>query len=383
MNMKKNFCIGLAATTLVSAGCATSGDVETLQRQIRMVHQQMENMKATTMDKLQKRQATASSHLDQLEQDITQLRAQIEESYYLNQRLREQNKELQAAISNVAEQESARREEAFQALLAEQQAKDVKIQQMLKKQQENVNAIQQARVRELERKAKEAKLAAQLAQQRKNAVTKERATEHDASKAIYATHKKVKRVQTHKPADQPPAGQPVKEETTQPAAAPQHPIKTVKSVPPAATAMAKTEASAPPAPVAIQPEPPTAPAGDQTDNRMARGKSLLMQKRYQQALDIFEDIALSKTAKDRVAARFMMGECQFAMKQYDLAVVNYQNVVARNPDNAIAPQALIRQAEAFEKMADKETAKLVYSKVIKNYGGSPQAAAAKEQLKKL
>ncbi len=361
MNMKRNFCIGLAATALVSAGCATSGDVETLQRQIRMVHQQMENMKATTMDKLQKRQATASSHLDQLEQDITQLRAQIEESYYLNQRLREQNKELQAAISNVAEQESAKREEAFQALLAEQQAKDVKIQQMLKKQQENVNAIQKARVRELERKAKEAKLAAQLAQQRKNAVKKGSSVEHDDSKAIYATRKKVKRAQTHKP-----VSQSVKEETTQPTAAPQHPIKTVKRVTPAA-ATAKAEPKAPSAPVAAQPKPPTAPADNHADNRMAKGKSLLKQKRYQQALDIFEDIALNKTAKDRVAARFMMGECQFALKQYDLAVVNYQNVVARNPDNAIAPQALIRQAEAFEKMADKETAKLVYSKVIKNY----------------
>ncbi|PIE28315.1 hypothetical protein CSA57_14520 [candidate division KSB3 bacterium] len=337
----------------------------------------MENMKATTMDKLQKRQATASSHLDQLEQDISQLRAQIEESYYLNQRLREQNKELQAAISNVAEQESAKREEAFQALLAEQQAKDVKIQQMLKKQQENVNAIQKARVRELERKAKEAKLAAQLAQQRKNAVKKGGSTEHDDSKAIYATHKKVKRTQTHKS-----VSQPLKEETTQPTAAPQHPIKTVKRVTPTA-ATVKTEPKAPSAPVAVQPKPSTAPSGNQTDNQMAKGKSLLKQKRYQQALDIFEDIALNKTAKDRVAARFMMGECQFALKQYDLAVVNYQNVVARNPDNAIAPQALIRQAEAFEKMADKETAKLVYSKVIKNYGGSPQAAAAKEQLKKL
>ncbi len=373
MNMKKNFCIGFAITAIVTGGCATSGDVEILQRQIRMVHQQMENMKATTMDKLQRRQATASSHLDQLEQDITQLRAQIEESYYLNQRLREQNKELQAAISNVAEQESAKREEAFQALLAEQQAKDVKIQQMLKKQQENVNAIQKARVRELERKAKEAKIAAQLAQQRKNAVKKGTATDYEESKAIYATRKKVKRAQTKETV----VNQPVKEEITEPTAAPQHPIKTVQPV------VAATQSLEPSAPTTAEPTAPVPNVVNQPNNRMAKGKSLLQQKRYQQALDIFEDIAQNKTSKDRVNARFMMGECQFAMKQYDLAVVNYQNVVSRNPDSAIAPQALMRQAEAFEKMADKETAKLVYSKVIKNYGGTPQATTAKEQLKKL
>ncbi len=375
MHMKKLFCIGLSTTALVTGGCATSSDVESLQRQIRMVHHQMENMKATTMDKLQKRQATASSHLDQLEQDITQLRGQIEESYYLNQRLREQNKELQAAISNVAQQESAKREEAFQALLAEQQAKDIKIQQMLKRQQENVNAIQKARVRELERKAKEAKIAAQLAQQHKNAV-KKGAADHEGSKAIHATRKKVKRAQTQKS-----FSQPIKEVTVEPAA-PQHPIKTVRKASSPAVS-AEVPSIVPTAPAIDEPATPAPVVVDQADNLMAKGKSLLQQKRYQQALEIFEDIAQSKTAKDRVSARFMMGECQFAMKQYDLAVVNYQNVVAKNPDSAVAPQAMMRQAEAFEKMADKETAKLVYSKVIKNYGGSPQAATAKKQLKKL
>ncbi len=370
MKIKNYIYIGLSAA-LCTGGCATSGDIDNLQRQIRMVHQQMENMKATTMEKLQKRQATASSHLDQLEQDITQLRAQIEESYYLNQRLREQNKELEAAISNVAEQESVKREQAFQALIAEQQEKEAKIQQMLKRQQENVKAIQAARVRELERKAKEAKLAAQLAQQRKNSLKRGAAVDQtEGSRVIYATRKKVKRAQYSKKS----AAEVVSKTTSSPS--PQKPLAITPK-----TASETLKTSAPPvAPVGKVAKKPVAKP---SDSRMEKGKRLLQQKRYQQAFTIFEDIAKNNTSKDQVSARFMLGECQFAMKQYDLAVVNYQSVVSKSPGSAIAPQALLRQAQAFEKMADKDTAKLVYSKIIDKYGASPQAATAKEQLKQL
>lgn len=360
MKRKNIVYTGLLATALLSGGCAATSDVETLQRQISMVNQKLENMKSTTMDQLQKRQANASGHLDQLEQDITQLRAQIEESYYLNQRLREQNKELEAAISSVAEQESVKREEALQALITEQKAKEAKIQQMLKRQQENVNAIQAARVRELERKAKEAELEAKLAQQRKAAAKAAKTTEQ--SKSIYATQKKVKKARQIEKSSAPVTAQ-------QPAA----PTKQAKNIIPAATV-------APPPPAASTPDSPAPAVNSIVDARMENGKRLLQQKKYRQAFSAFEEIAQDNTAKERVAARFMMGECQFALKQYDLAVVHYQAVFAKSPGSATAPQALMRQAEAFEKMADKETAKLVYAKIIKHYGSSPQAVEAKERL---
>ncbi len=356
MNTKKIFPIALAA--LVTGGCATSGDVESLQRQIRMVHQQMENIKSTTMEELQRRQAKASSHLDQLEQDILQLRAQIEESYYLNQRLREQNKELAAAISNVAEQEEEKRQQALQTLIAEQREKEAKIQQMLQRQQENVKAIQAARVREMELKAKEAKIAAQLAQQRKIAakVTTTN-SEHEGSKAIYATHKKV----LHKQEQQ-------AEQERRPARS--------------SSINGKKSPSAPVQPIVQSPVQPAVPVVNKGNGRMEKARQLMQQKKYQQALNIFEEIA-ERGGSSQATAHFMAGECQFAMKQYDLAVVNYQSVFTGSPGSAVAPQALIRQAQAFEKMADKDTAKLIYAKIIKNYGASPQAATAKEYLQNL
>ncbi len=362
MNTKKIVPFGLAVA-MITGGCATSGDVENLQRQIRIVHQQMENIKSTTMEQLQKRQAAASSHLDQLEQDIVQLRAQIEESYYLNQRLREQNKELEAAISNVAEQEEEKRQQALQTLIAEQREKEERIQQMLKKQQENVKAIQAARVRELELKAKEAKIAAQLARQRKSTVkSTSTLAQDDEAKAIYATQKKVVRKQRQTLQQDEVAA---RETSTK--KSPATPVKPTFKTPevPSSPVVSKTENK------------------DTGDSRMKKANRLLQQKKYQQALDLFENIADENDSANQSTARFMAGECQFAMKQYDLAVVNYQSVFTKAPGSAVAPQALIRQAQAFEKMADSETAKLIYAKIIKNYGSSPQAAKAKERLQRL
>ncbi len=118
----------------------------------------------------------------------------------------------------------------------------------------------------------------------------------------------------------------------------------------------------------------------QENSRMRVGKQLFQKKKYHKALAIFEEIVRDDTSVNKTVATFMVGECQFAMKQYDLAVVAYQNVIAGTPSSAIAPQARIRQAEVFEEMADNETAMLIYSKIIKEYSTSPQAITAKERL---
>ena len=48
-----------------------------------------------------------------------------------------------------------------------------------------------------------------------------------------------------------------------------------------------------------------------------------------------------------------------------------------------APAAMFKQGMAFEKLADKETAKVIYKKLTKKYGSSPEASKAQERLSKL
>ena len=61
-----------AATFLVS--CASQKDIEDLRYQLRIVNKKISDMKADTVDPLQKRQAAASGQMDLLEQDLMQLK---------------------------------------------------------------------------------------------------------------------------------------------------------------------------------------------------------------------------------------------------------------------------------------------------------------------
>ena len=100
--MKKtllNFFL-LASVTPFLIQCAAQTDVDDLRYQLRIVNKKLEDLKADTVDQLQKRQAAASGQVDQVELDILQLKSQLEETNHLNQRLKEQNKELEATISN-------------------------------------------------------------------------------------------------------------------------------------------------------------------------------------------------------------------------------------------------------------------------------------------
>jgi TolA-binding protein len=79
----------------------------------------------------------------------------------------------------------------------------------------------------------------------------------------------------------------------------------------------------------------------------------------------------------------MMGECLFQQKEYDKAIMQYQNIISQHSDHAKSPKAMLKQGMAFEKLADKDTAKVIYKKLLKKHGSSPEAATAQEILSKL
>ncbi len=79
----------------------------------------------------------------------------------------------------------------------------------------------------------------------------------------------------------------------------------------------------------------------------------------------------------------MMGECLFSQKQYSLAVVQFQKIISINAEHQRAPAALLRQAEAFEKLNDKETVLLLYNKLVSTHGESKEAEKARAKLAKL
>ncbi len=354
--MKKtvfNFIL-LASIAPFLVQCASQTDLEEVRYQLRIVNKKLEDMKATTVDQLQKRQAVASGQVDQVEQEILSLKSQLEETYALNQRLKEQNKELEATITSVVESEASKREEALKQFELAQQEKEQRLTQALNEklriQQESVNAIQQARIKEAERRAKEAALAAKLAKTRSNSASSDLQSSEGPSH-IQPNQKKIKLNVESTPAEssQKAASQP--EAVNQPAE------KQIIAVPAAKPAVEK-------------------PVSDNFSN----AQKLYEKGKFKEALPLFEQVAGNSSASNNVEARFMMGECLFELKEYDKAIMQYQNIISQHPDNAEAPEAMLKQGMAFEKLADKDTAKVIYKKLLKKHGSSSAAATAQKKL---
>ena len=356
----------LTASTFLF-GCASQQEVESLRYQLRVVNKKIADMKVDTVDPLQKRQAAASGQMDTLEQDIMQLKSQLDESYHLNQRLREQNKELEASISTIAQNEASQREEALRKMEEQQKEKEAQLTQMLnqkiQEQEASVKAIQQARIKEAERRAREASIAAELAQKRSKSVSTTMAGSQDSVKHI-STDKTKKKNSVVAPPTVPQAAQ------------------------------VQTQVEAPknieqPVQIVVAPAPPTAPAvvtispPAGTGNDFSEAEKLYEQKKYSQAYSMFNEIASNSGAADNVDARYMMGECLFAQKEYDKAIMQYQKIIAQHSSHGKAPAAMLKQAMAFEKLADKDTAKVIYKKVLKKHAGSSEAQTAEERLSKL
>ncbi len=157
------------------------------------------------------------------------------------------------------------------------------------------------------------------------------------------------------------------------------PAKQKKKVEAAAPASTQTAAARP----ETKPEP-TAPPVKKTDNIYDKGLKAFKAKKYKEAYNAFLDY-LEKHPKGILAAnsRFWLGECLYQQKEYELAILEYQKVIADFPSDKKAPAALLKQGISFEKLDEKETAKIVYNKLLTDYPKSEQAPTAKKKLAQL
>ncbi len=318
--------------------CASQTDVDAISYQLRIVNKKLEDMKSNQVGQLQKRQAAASGQMDQLENELLNVKSQLEETYYLNQRLREQNKELENSISNIAQAEATKREEALRRFEELQKEKETQLAELNKKiirQQKNVQAIQRARLKDAERRSREAAITAKLAKNKARSVSRSLRSGTN-SKHIHVKKKKIK-------------NKPNKKNNP-----------TTTTTPPSTTV--------------------DNPASNST---MAKAQRLYDKHQFSKALTLFKQIADNPTATNSVDARYMMGECFFQKKAYDKAIMHYQKIISQHPGSSKAPAAMLSQGKAFQKLADKETARVIYRKLLKKHGNSPEAAIAAKKLEKL
>jgi TolA-binding protein len=70
-----------------------------------------------------------------------------------------------------------------------------------------------------------------------------------------------------------------------------------------------------------------------------------------------------------------------ALKQYEQAILAFQKVIKQYPRGNKVPNALLRQALAFDELNDKTSAKLLLRKLINQYPKTNEAKIAENKLK--
>ncbi|MDR0477740.1 MAG: tetratricopeptide repeat protein [Desulfobulbaceae bacterium] len=361
--MKKITRIFLLALPLLPllSHCAPYSEVERLQNQLRTVNRRMEDMR--------NRRASSGEEVSQLREQTQNLQSQLDDANQANARLKERNQSLEASIGACGKQESGKRDEAISRMEESLQAKDEKIaalEKQLQGQQDNNRLIQSKKVSDTEKALKEAQAKAEAAR----AKAKTLSTSPPAGTEV----KRITSGQTKimiKPATA-VANKPA-------VVADGDPFNQVPANPPAP---AKSAAAVPPPAAPKGPEPST-PAAASTSDKLAEGKQLYADKQYAKARTAFEAYLASKPSANQAAeADYMIGECNYQNKQYDLAIISYQKVASK-PTLSKAAAATLKQGMAFEQMADVEMAKTIYKKLIDQHPGTPEAKTAQEKLGKL
>jgi tol-pal system protein YbgF len=82
-------------------------------------------------------------------------------------------------------------------------------------------------------------------------------------------------------------------------------------------------------------------------------------------------------------AQFWLGECYFAEKKYDDAIVAYDKLVKEYPKSDKVSSALLKMGMAFLEKGDKDAGKIALKKVIRLYPQSNQAQIAQKKLSQI
>jgi tol-pal system protein YbgF len=143
--------------------------------------------------------------------------------------------------------------------------------------------------------------------------------------------------------------------------------------------MPPTAPAAPPeSPLASAPVPPSAPP------EYRDGMDLLRRGDNQGAIQKLREF-LRKSPKSDLAddAQYWIGEAYYANKDYNRAILEFNEVLLRYPKADKVPAALLRQALAFAELGDKVDARLVLQKLVSEHGDAPEAERGRQKLAEL
>ncbi|MDA3904342.1 MAG: tol-pal system protein YbgF [Desulfuromusa sp.] len=105
------------------------------------------------------------------------------------------------------------------------------------------------------------------------------------------------------------------------------------------------------------------------------------QKQFAEGRKMLESFAHKYPEHDlHVNALYWIGEALYGEKKYELAILQFQDVISKYASHSKASAAMLKQALAFNALGDGENARTTMQKVIEEYPESTQAATAKKYL---
>jgi tol-pal system protein YbgF len=111
---------------------------------------------------------------------------------------------------------------------------------------------------------------------------------------------------------------------------------------------------------------------------------VLEQKDYNLAISRFREF-VKKYPKSRLAnnAQYWIGESYYALRQFDQAILEFDEVRRSDPPGDKVAASLLQQGFAFAELGERVNARLILQEVVEKYPQSPEAARAKQRLKAL
>lgn len=143
---------------------------------------------------------------------------------------------------------------------------------------------------------------------------------------------------------------------------------------------------APLEPGAVPPVDPTfevvVPAGAPEEYRQAAEQIRAgdFQGAIQRLREFLRQQPKSELADD---VQYLIGESYFRSRDFNRAILEFNEVLLRYPKGDRVPAALLRQALAFAELGDKVDARLVLQKLLSEHGSTPEAEQGRQKLAEL
>lgn len=339
-------CTLLFGLAPLVTGCVTTQDHKTLELKVRNQNNRIVNLEhqvnemssggGESTKMLQRQQADLSADIDRIKMQLLQMGGQLEESTHRNRTLLEENLAYQQKIT-----------ERMSSLVEI----DQETQELLEATSSRLNAISATLTEEAKRKQDEALRAAELAKQKAAAAKlarlqaeKDLQEQQSPSSVVELTPRKTKGENS---------GQVKPAATSQPviAAPPEEVQDSVKTI---------------------------------AEKLYDKGLGEYRAEAYKDAIASFS-LFLEQNPKHKLVAnaKYWLGTSRLKDGDYSGAVLEFQHIVADYPQHPKAPEALLKQAEAFGYFGDKMVQEKLYKDVINYYPKSEQAKTAKAKLQKL